>query len=87
MVLKESFIGNCFTVMIGNVSPCIQSSETTFNTLRYADRVKEIKSGSNKKTKKTDELLLARDKNKQTIIEYEKPISDNHLVFEEYRSV
>lgn len=64
MVLKESFIGNCYTVMIGNVSPCILSSETTFNTLRYADRVKEIKSNSNKKAKKTDELMLARDKNK-----------------------
>lgn len=43
MVLKESFIGNCYTVMIGNISPSILSSETTFNTLRYADRVKEIK--------------------------------------------
>lgn len=64
MVLKESFIGNCFTVMIGNISPCIQSSETTFNTLRYADRVKEIKQGNTKKTKKGDELMLARDKNK-----------------------
>lgn len=87
MVLKESFIGNCFTVMIGNISPCIKSSETTFNTLRYADRVKEIKQGTGKKTKKGDELMLARDKNKQTIIEFDKPISDNHIVFEEYRSV
>jgi kinesin family protein 2/24 len=59
MVLKESFIGNCYTVMIGNISPSILSSETTFNTLRYADRVKEIKNGTSKKSKKTDELMLA----------------------------
>lgn len=31
--------------------------------------------------------MLARDKKKLTKIEYEKPINDNHLVFEEYISV
>jgi kinesin family protein 2/24 len=43
LVLKDSFIGNCKTVMIGNISPCQSSSEHTLNTLRYADRVKELK--------------------------------------------
>ena len=52
MVLKESFIGNCQTVMIGNVSPSILSSETTLNTLRYADRVKELKQGGAKSKSK-----------------------------------
>lgn len=28
--------------------------------------------------------MLARDKNKSTIIEYEKPKIDGHLIFEEY---
>lgn len=28
--------------------------------------------------------MLARDKNKSTIIEYDKPQLDNHLQFEEY---
>lgn len=45
MVLKDSFIGNCKTVMIGNVSPAFSSVEHTLNTLRYADRVKELKKG------------------------------------------
>ena len=43
LVLKDSFIGNCRTVMIGNFSPANSSSEHTLNTLRYADRVKELK--------------------------------------------
>ena len=40
MVLKDSFVGFCKTVMIGNVSPNVQAAENTMNTLRYADRVK-----------------------------------------------
>ena len=39
LVLKDSFVGNCKTVMIGNVGPCQSQSEHTLNTLRYADRV------------------------------------------------
>ena len=40
--MKDSFIGNCKTVMIGNISPASSASENTLNTLRYADRVKEL---------------------------------------------
>jgi kinesin family protein 2/24 len=43
LVLRDSFIGNCKTVMIGNISPGSSASENTLNTLRYADRVKELK--------------------------------------------
>lgn len=42
-VLKDSFVGNSRTVMIANVSPNVSSCEHTLNTLRYADRVKELK--------------------------------------------
>ena len=43
-VLKDSFTGgNCKTVMIGNISPSFSCCEHTLNTLRYADRVKELK--------------------------------------------
>lgn len=42
-VLRDSFIGNCRTVMIGAVSPSNSNCEHTLNTLRYADRVKELK--------------------------------------------
>ncbi len=43
LVLKDSFTGNCKTLMIANVSPTQSCCEHTLNTLRYADRVKELK--------------------------------------------
>ena len=54
-VLKDSFLGNCRTVMIANVSPGLLSCEHTLNTLRYADRVKELKKGD--KPKNSDDKL------------------------------
>lgn len=41
LVLKDSFVGNCKTIMIGNITPTTNCCEHTLNTLRYADRVKE----------------------------------------------
>lgn len=41
-VLRDSFVGNSRTVMIAAVSPNVLSCEHTLNTLRYADRVKEL---------------------------------------------
>lgn len=47
LVLRDSFVGNCRTLMIGNISPSIINSEHTLNTLRYADRVKELRREKN----------------------------------------
>jgi kinesin family member 2/24 len=41
-VLRDSFLGDSRTVMIANISPAAGSCEHTLNTLRYADRVKEL---------------------------------------------
>ncbi|XP_012318905.2 kinesin-like protein KIF2B [Aotus nancymaae] len=42
-VLRDSFIGqNSFTCMIATISPGLTSCENTLNTLRYANRVKEL---------------------------------------------
>ncbi|XP_013403479.1 uncharacterized protein LOC106168826 [Lingula anatina] len=46
-ILKDSFVGNSKTCMIANISPGQSACDHTLNTLRYADRVKELKrSGS-----------------------------------------
>ena len=42
-LLKDSLGGNCRTVMIANVSPSAAHYEDTLNTLKYANRAKEIK--------------------------------------------
>jgi kinesin family protein 2/24 len=42
-VLRDSFGGDGRTVMIANISPASGSCEHTLNTLRYADRVKELR--------------------------------------------
>lgn len=44
-VLRDSFMGNAKTLMIANISPSSSNCEHTLNTLRYADRVKELKKG------------------------------------------
>ena len=58
-VLRDSFIGNCRTVMIGAVSPGHLSCEHTLNTLRYADRVKELKGrGGERPHVSADEMMV-----------------------------
>uniref|UniRef100_A0A3B5JYF3 Kinesin motor domain-containing protein n=1 Tax=Takifugu rubripes TaxID=31033 RepID=A0A3B5JYF3_TAKRU len=42
-VLKDSFLGDSMTCMIANISPGQAATEHTLNTLRYADRVKELR--------------------------------------------
>ncbi|XP_018523899.1 uncharacterized protein LOC108878082 isoform X2 [Lates calcarifer] len=42
-VLKDSFVGDSMTCMIANISPGYSATEHTLNTLRYADRVKELR--------------------------------------------
>lgn len=64
IVLRDSFVGNCKTVMIGNISPSLSCCEHTLNTLRYADRVKELKKGGGTSKggprTKEDLLMLSR---------------------------
>lgn len=69
-VLKDSFTGNSKTTMIANVSPASSCCEHTLNTLRYADRVKELKKELPGKIIVTQEreMLLARNNKNVTKI-------------------
>jgi len=42
-LLKDSLGGNCRTVMIANISSAVSNFEETLNTLKYANRAKNIK--------------------------------------------
>ena len=42
-LLKDSLGGNCRTVMIANIAPSNLNYEDTHNTLKYANRAKNIK--------------------------------------------
>ena len=53
IVLRDSFLGDCKILMIANISPGNNSSDHTLNTLRYADRVKELKKNSYNKSNNT----------------------------------
>ena len=71
-MLKDSFTGNSKTTMIANVSPASSCCEHTLNTLRYADRVKELKKditgGPKQVVTQERELLLARNNKNVTKI-------------------
>eukprot|EP00826_Nyctotherus_ovalis_P049733 TRINITY_DN6029_c0_g3_i9.p2 TRINITY_DN6029_c0_g3~~TRINITY_DN6029_c0_g3_i9.p2 ORF type:complete len:383 (+),score=85.90 TRINITY_DN6029_c0_g3_i9:454-1602(+) len=79
LVLKDSFMGNCKTLMIANVSPTAGCCEHTLNTLRYADRVKELRKGPASLHVPVDhfdqlskELMLPRQTNNVTRIPVSK---------------
>ncbi|KHN86425.1 Kinesin-like protein KIF2A [Toxocara canis] len=63
LVLRDSFIGsNAKTCMIAMISPGMCSCEHTLNTLRYADRVKELGADDGAATPMEDEeLMLGND--------------------------
>lgn len=58
-VLRDCFTGNSRTVMIGNISPASGSCEHTLNTLRYADRVKELKKDKSDRNA-AEEIMMGR---------------------------
>jgi kinesin family protein 2/24 len=91
LVLKDSFVGNCKTVMIGNISPAMGSCEHTLNTLRYSDRVKELKKSGEGGKQLSDKDNLARalmlprmNKNSNKIALNNQKTVDDNIVFEAF---
>ena len=76
LVLRDSFIGNCLTLMIANISPCLSCSEHTLNTLRYADRVKELRKPRHEKESENLNFINNRMSKK----EKEKKLLDELLM-------
>lgn len=74
-LLKDSLGGNCKTVMIVNVSPSSSQFEETINTLKYANRAKNIKTKAI-----TNKKLVALH-----ISEYKNIINDLHREIEELK--
>ena len=82
-VLKDSFTGNSKTTMIANISPAGSCCEHTLNTLRYADRVKELKKDQSRMgsaNNKERELGLARMSGNTTSVPLQKNKSNNNTL-------
>ncbi|KAM4745961.1 uncharacterized protein FYW61_016547 isoform 2-T2 [Anableps anableps] len=64
-VLKDSFVGDSMTCMIANISPGHSATEHTLNTLRYADRVKELRrqSGQIERRRRKSNMAHSEKKN------------------------
>ena len=66
-VLRDSFIGEkARTCMIAMIGPCLSSCEHTLNTLRYADRVKELAVG---KSNENNEVVEFEEENEDMLDE------------------
>ena len=78
--MRDSFIGNCKTVMFANLSPCLSCSENTLNTLRYADRVKELRKNNNKKYRDDsyNEMMVLPRKN--NVIKYNVTLKKSNTI-------
>ena len=68
LVLRDSFIGNCLTLMIANISPCLSCSLHTLNTLRYADRVKELRKPRHEREKENEYFNEKKHKKEKDIL-------------------
>ncbi|KAL3669876.1 hypothetical protein V7S43_005253 [Phytophthora oleae] len=60
-LLKDSLGGNCRTVMIANVSLAASSVEETLNTLKYANRAKNIKTTVRRNIVDSDQATVSQN--------------------------
>ncbi|TNN80541.1 Kinesin-like protein KIF18A [Liparis tanakae] len=79
-LLKDSLGGNCRTVMIANISPSSKLYDDTHNTLKYANRAKEIKSSLKSNVVSLDshigQYAVICEKQKQEILQLKKKLNE-----------
>ncbi|XP_059215784.1 kinesin-like protein KIF18A [Centropristis striata] len=79
-LLKDSLGGNCRTVMIANVGPSSKSYDDTHNTLKYANRAKEIKSSLKSNVVSLDshigQYAVICEKQRQEILQLKKKLKE-----------
>ncbi|CAO3699818.1 unnamed protein product [Rhizopus stolonifer] len=80
-VLKDSFVGHSRTCMVATISPGGSNSEHTLNTLRYADRVKELKSERDKKNAERNNAAAQEDFSQEEMTQEDTTYEDDE---EEY---
>ncbi|RWS13436.1 kinesin-like protein KIF2A [Dinothrombium tinctorium] len=86
-VLRDSFIGeNSRTCMIAMISPGMQSCEHSLNTLRYADRVKEL-GAENPEMKndnqESDEDMMNKNGDDLALLHNSREMPDDMYTFHE----
>ncbi|KAG0197555.1 Kinesin-like protein kif24 [Mortierella sp. GBA30] len=69
-VLKDSFVGNSRTCMVATISPNNSNSEHTLNTLRYADRVKELKAEGGARSALQEQDASAQEEYMDDVVGY-----------------
>lgn len=75
-VLRSSFMGKkSKTCMIAMISPCANSCEQTLNTLRYADRVKELPLEGNENPFNDDmaDEMVIEEEEEEDLVDSEPP--------------
>uniref|UniRef100_A0A8C7FIC4 Kinesin-like protein n=1 Tax=Oncorhynchus kisutch TaxID=8019 RepID=A0A8C7FIC4_ONCKI len=79
-LLKDSLGGNCRTVMIANISPSSKSYDDTHNTLKYANRAKEIKSSLKRNVVSLDshigQYAVICERQREEIIQLKKKLKE-----------
>lgn len=86
-VLKDSFVGNSRTCMVATISPNNSNSEHTLNTLRYADRVKELKAdGGAKGAAQGQDVSAAQEEYMDDVEGYEEDELEANVYDDDYLS-
>jgi len=84
-VLKDSFVGRSRTCMIATISPGNGNSEHTLNTLRYADRVKELK-GNRQSTSGCELYRPTAARDDEDVEDEDDEEEEDDMVMQEYLS-